>query len=354
MAQQPVGRWLGSRLLNVKTIILEEPKKFKRVDTPVPGKPGPGQALLQVQRVGICGTDLHAFVGRQPFFEYPRILGHELAVEVVAIGEGVEQFVVGDRCAVEPYLNCGTCRPCRLGRTNCCEKLQVLGVHVDGGMREQIVVPAAKLHVSKTLGLEQLALVETMGIGAHAVDRARLTKGDTALVVGVGPIGLGVVQFAQIAGADVLVIDADDRRRDFCREQFGVEHTWAPGEDTLAQLQEALDGELPATVFDATGNAGAMMQSFFYVANAGQLVYVGFQLGEIAFPNPEFHRREMSMLSSRNAVGADFKRIIGWMEEGKVDTRPWITHRATFDDVAEQFPAWREPGTGVVKAVLQM
>jgi 2-desacetyl-2-hydroxyethyl bacteriochlorophyllide A dehydrogenase len=338
----------------MKTLILEEPEKFKRIDTPEPGRPGPGQALLRVQRIGVCGTDLHAFVGRQPFFEYPRILGHELGVEVMAVGDRVDQVQVGDRCAVEPYLNCGACRPCRLGRNNCCEHLQVMGVHVDGGMREQIVVPANKLHVSQALEFEQLALVETMGIGAHAVDRAQLTKGDKVLVVGVGPIGLGVVQFAQIAGAEVLVIDADAGRRDFCRAQFGVEHALAPSVDSLAQLVEVLGGELPSTVFDATGNANAMMQSFFYVANAGQLVYVGFQLGEIAFPNPEFHRREMTMLSSRNAVGADFKRIIDWMEEGKIDTRPWITHRATFDDVVERFPAWREPSTGVVKAVLAM
>ena len=338
----------------MKTLILEEPEKFKRIDTPEPGRPGPGQALLRVQRIGVCGTDLHAFVGRQPFFEYPRILGHELGVEVMAVGDRVDQVQVGDRCAVEPYLNCGACRPCRLGRNNCCEHLQVMGVHVDGGMREQIVVPANKLHVSQALEFEQLALVETMGIGAHAVDRAQLTKGDKVLVVGVGPIGLGVVQFAQIAGAEVLVIDADAGRRDFCRAQFGVEHALAPSVDSLAELVEVLGGELPSTVFDATGNANAMMQSFFYVANAGQLVYVGFQLGEIAFPNPEFHRREMTMLSSRNAVGADFKRIIDWMEEGKIDTRPWITHRATFDDVVERFPAWREPSTGVVKAVLAM
>ena len=338
----------------MKTLILEEPEKFKRIDTPEPGRPGPGQALLRVQRIGVCGTDLHAFVGRQPFFEYPRILGHELGVEVMAVGDRVDQVQVGDRCAVEPYLNCGACRPCRLGRNNCCEHLQVMGVHVDGGMREQIVVPANKLHVSQALEFEQLALVETMGIGAHAVDRAQLTKGDKVLVVGVGPIGLGVVQFAQIAGAEVLVIDADAGRRDFCRAQFGVEHALAPSVDSLAQLVEVLGGELPSTVFDATGNANAMMQSFFYVANAGQLVYVGFQLGEIAFPNPEFHRREMTMLSSRNAVGADFKRIIDWMEEGKIDTRPWITHRATFEDVVERFPAWREPSAGVVKAVLAM
>ncbi len=338
----------------MKTLILEEPEKFKRVDTPEPGLPGPGQALLRVQRIGVCGTDLHAFVGRQPFFEYPRILGHELGVEVVAVGDRVDQVQVGDRCAVEPYLNCGACRPCHLGRNNCCEHLQVMGVHVDGGMREQIVVPANKLHVSQALEFEQLALVETMGIGAHAVDRAQLTKGDKVLVVGVGPIGLGVVQFAQIAGAEVLVIDADAGRRDSCRAQFGVEHALAPSVDSLAELVEVLGGELPSTVFDATGNANAMMQSFFYVANAGQLVYVGFQLGEIAFPNPEFHRREMTMLSSRNAIGADFKRIIDWMEEGKIDTRPWITHRATFDDVVERFPAWREPSTGVVKAVLAM
>ena len=174
----------------MQTIVLETPGSFTQVDRPDAPGPGPGEALVSVRRIGICGTDLHAFRGRQPFFQYPRVLGHELGVEVLAVGEGVEAICPGDRCAIEPYLNCGKCIACRHGKTNCCASLQVLGVHTDGGMCERLIVPASKLHKSLTLTLDQLALVETLGIGAHAVDRAALMAGEVVLVIGAGPIGL--------------------------------------------------------------------------------------------------------------------------------------------------------------------
>ncbi|MFT5089866.1 MAG: 2-desacetyl-2-hydroxyethyl bacteriochlorophyllide A dehydrogenase [Candidatus Latescibacterota bacterium] len=337
----------------MKTIILEKPEVFARSETAEPEKPGPGQVLVQVGRVGICGTDLHAFSGRQPFFEYPRILGHELGVEVLEVGEGVENVAAGMRCAVEPYMNCGTCRPCRIGRGNCCESLQVLGVHTDGGMRERIVVPAHKLHVSAKLALEQLALVETLGIGAHAVQRADIKEGEKVLVVGVGPIGLGAVQFAQLAGAEVAVLDASEQRLDFCRSQFGLEHCVRAGDGALAAVGDIFNG-LPAAVFDATGHLGAMEASFELVASAGRLVYIGFQREHVSFPNPEFHRREMTIMSSRNALGGDFSRIISWMEEGRIDTQPWITHRLAYGDIVETFASLQNPNAGVLKAVLEL
>src|SRR5688500_1524126 len=161
----------------MKTIILNEPGRFSLTDTLEPRSPAPGEAMVRVHRVGVCGTDLHAYRGRQPFFTYPRILGHELGVEVVEVGENAHGIRPGDRCAVEPYLNCGTCIACRHGKTNCCVELRVLGVHTDGGMREFIAVPVNKLHRSESLSWEQLALVETLGIGAHAVERAGLGAG---------------------------------------------------------------------------------------------------------------------------------------------------------------------------------
>ncbi|MBI4586134.1 MAG: alcohol dehydrogenase catalytic domain-containing protein [Planctomycetes bacterium] len=171
----------------MKTIVLEQPEQLRCVETPPPEGPPPGWALVRVRRVGVCGTDLHAFRGRQPFFSYPRILGHELGVEVVQVNAPAAGVKPGDRCAVEPYLNCGACQPCRLGRTNCCEKLQVLGVHTDGGMRELIAVPASKLHRSAALGLDELALVEPLGVGAHAVDRAGVERGGFILWGGFPP-----------------------------------------------------------------------------------------------------------------------------------------------------------------------
>ena len=337
----------------MKTIILRKPEHFIRTESDPPAGPAPGHALVRVHRMGICGTDLHAFRGRQPFFSYPRILGHELGVEVVQVGEGVEGLERGAHCTIEPYLHCGRCQACRRGRLNCCSRLRVLGVHVDGGMRELIVVPGEKLHPSPLLTLDQLALVETLGIGAHAVQRAALDQGETVLVIGAGPIGLSVIQFAQIAGARVMVMEVDDGRLKFCLERFGIDRGVDGKKEGRRQVEEFLGGELPTTVFDATGNADSMMSAFDYVAQGGRLVFVGLVQADITFHDPEFHRRELTLLSSRNSTRGDFLRIIRLLEEGRIDTRPWITHRADFDSVIEEFPTWLDPRTGVIKAMME-
>jgi 2-desacetyl-2-hydroxyethyl bacteriochlorophyllide A dehydrogenase len=338
----------------MKTVILDTPGQFRFDTTEAPAQITDGEALVRVRRVGICGTDLHAFRGRQPFFQYPRILGHELGVEIVEVGENEAGLQAGDLCAVEPYLNCGHCIACRKGKTNCCVSLQVLGVHTDGGMRELIKVPVHKLHPSKILTLEQLALVETLGIGAHAVDRAKIIPGEFALVIGAGPIGLSVMQFALQAGAQVITMDVNEARLAFCREQLGVQRTIVAGETSLAQIEEITSGDLPTVVFDATGNAGSMMQAFQYVSHGGRLVFVGLFQGEVTFNDPFFHRREMTLLSSRNSTSADFKRIIQLMERGEINTTPWVTHRCELEGMIEQFPSWLEPETGVIKAMVEI
>ena len=338
---------------NVKTIILQEPEQFIRTESDSPTEPAPGHALVRVHRMGICGTDLHAFRGRQPFFSYPRILGHELGVEVVQVGEGVEGLEQGTFCTIEPYLHCGQCQACRGGRLNCCSRLRVLGVHVDGGMREFIVVPGEKLHPSPLLTLDQLALVETLGIGAHAVQRAALDQEENVLVIGAGPIGLSVIQFARIAGARVMVMEVNDSRLKFCLERFGIDRGVDGKNEGRRQVEEFLGGELPTTVFDATGNAESMMSAFDYVAQGGRLVFVGLVQADITFHDPEFHRRELTLLSSRNSTRGDFLRIIRLLEEERIDTRAWITHRANFENVIEEFPTWLDPRTGVIKAMME-
>ena len=342
----------------MRTIILEEPGRFVRADTPEPTSVAPGHALVRIQRVGVCGTDLHAFRGRQPYFVYPRILGHELGVEVleVADDDGDHDNTVrpGDRCAVEPYMNCGECDACHRGRGNCCERMQVLGVHIDGGMREVIAVPTRKLHASSRLSLDQLALIETLGIGAHAVDRGAVAADDTVLVIGAGPIGLGVIQFAHLTGAQVVVLELDSDRREFCQAQFGVEHCIGGGDDPVTAIRDVLRGRLPTVVFDATGSPASMMNSFQFAAHGGRIVFVGIVLGNIEYDSPHFHGREITLLATRNALPKDFTRIIQLMEAGQIDTGPWITHRAVYDDFAEQFPDWLDPARGVVKALLTM
>ena len=339
----------------MKTIILDEPNQLRFAETEPPQQPGPGKTLVRVRRVGICGTDLHAFRGEQPFFSYPRILGHELGVEVVALGatEQPAHVAVGDRCSVNPYLNCGQCSACRRGKPNCCLNLKVLGVHTDGGMRELISVPIAKLHPSRTLPLEHLALIEMLCIGAHAVRRAQPEPGEQVLVVGAGPIGLSVMASALAAGADVIGMEVSEKRRAFCQEQLGVTR-WVDGRsDPLPQLNTLLSGDMPTIVFDATGNARSMMQAFNYVAHGGKLVFVGLFQGDVTFHDPDFHRRELTLLSSRNATDEDFARVIAMLESGTINLDPWITHRAPPEEICATFPGWLEPERGVVKAMLE-
>ena len=337
----------------MKTIVLERPGAFQLTERPAPAAPAAGEALVRVRRVGVCGSDLHAYKGDQPFFTYPRVVGHELGVEIVSIGGSDHGLAAGDRCAVEPYLNCGTCIACRRGKTNCCVRLQVLGVHTDGGMRELITVPVAKLHKSATLSLDQLALIEMLTIGAHAVRRAHLEPGESVLVIGAGPIGLSVIRFAQLVGADVTVLELSERRREFCQRHLQVGRCLDAGGDPVARLEGMLGGDLPTTVFDATGNTQSMVQALRYVANGGKLVLVGLVQAEVGYPDPEMHRRELTLLRSRNATWQDFAWAIRMVEQGRIDLAPWITHRAPADAVPGEFASWLDPARGVVKAVVE-
>ena len=339
----------------MKAIRLDEPGRLTIVAAPAPRDCAPGEARVRVRRIGVCGTDIHAFNGKQPFFSYPRILGHELGVEVLEVGTGVGNVKPGDRCAVEPYLNCGNCIACRRGKPNCCTDIRVLGVHTDGGMREEFTLPADKLHPSSRLSLDQLALVETLGIGAHAVQRAGVESGEFALVIGAGPIGLAVVQFVIAAGARVIVLDINEARLEFCQRQLGAENVVnGAKEDALESLRTLTNGDLPTAVFDATGSPRSMMASFAYPAHGGRLTFVGLFQGDVTFNDPNFHRRELTLLASRNALPGDFTRIIQLVESGRVDTTPWITHRAPFDAAVTEFPVWTRPETGVIKAMLDL
>ena len=318
-------------------ITLDQPGHFIASDAPPP-KPAAGEALVRVHRIGVCGTDLHAFAGKQPFFTYPRILGHELGVEVIDPGSDPHGLKAGDRCSVEPYLNCGKCIACRRGKPNCCAELKVLGVHADGGMRPVFNVSARKLHKSDKLTYEQLALVETLGIGAHAVERADIKPDDFVLVIGAGPIGLSVIQFVQVCGATLAVMDISEQRREFCRKQLGVKHTLGAGPGAVGQLRAIGQGDLPTVVIDATGNPQSMMGTFDLPSPGGRIVFAGLFQGEVTFNDPNFHRRELTLLASRNAPPGTFREIIALLEAGRIDTTPWITHRFELAETPVRFP----------------
>ena len=341
----------------MQALQLEKPPHFRFIEVPEPAPPGPGEAVVRVRAVGVCGTDYGGFLGKMPFFSYPRIPGHELGVEVVAVGPGVTNVAVGDRCCVEPYINCQECHSCRRGLTNCCEHHQTLGVHCDGGLRPLFTVPARKLHLSPRLAHEQNALVETLAIGCHAIDRGAPTATETVLVIGAGPIGLSAVEFARLSGARVIVMDRVAARLGFVREKMGIADTVLAtgGEADVDTVRELTDGRFCEVVIDATGSSASMGQALGYCAFGGRLVFVGITQAEVSFPHaPVMHRRELSLLASRNALSRDFARIIGLIEAGRIDTAPWITHLVPFADLIGIFPTLLEPDSGVIKAVVGM
>ena len=340
----------------MKAIQLAAPKEFKRIEITEPSSPGPGEALIRTSRMGICGTDVSCYLGKFPFFDYPRIPGHELGVEVLAVGDGVENVQPGDRCSVEPYLNCGQCYACEKGQGNCCETLKVFGVMMDGGLCERSLIRADKLHPSEKLSYEQLALVETLAIGCHATDRANPSEGQHVLLIGAGPIGLSVLEFTRLTGATITVMDMVEERLEFCRSTYGIEnlvHFKGDGSE-IAQLQAITDSNMFEIVTDATGSNHSMAGAMEYVAHTGTLVYVGITTQKISFAHPVLHRREMNLLGARNALPRDFPRIIGLIEDGTIDTAPWITHQVAFDDVPERFESLIHPESGVLKAVIEV
>ena len=322
----------------MRRILLNAPGKFVDIMVPRP-VPSSGQALVRVHRVGVCGSDFHALAGRHPIYTYPRVLGHELAGEIVEVPENTRGLRPGDRCAIEPYISCGKCRTCKVGRTNCCEQLRLLGVHVDGGMQGFLGVAIELLHKSDLLSLDQLALVETLGIGAHAVKRSQLRAGEEALVVGSGPIGLAACHFAEAVGAKVAVIEINDWRRHFAHK-LGVEALPTP------------DGRLADVVLDATGSAAVMADSLNHVAPGGRLVFVGLTRDPVRIDDALLHRREITIYASRNSCG-QFPSIIRMLEERKINIDPWITDRLTLDEVPARFKELSEK-VGMMKAVVEV
>ena len=337
----------------MKTIILEEPGRFVFTDTPEPEAPAEGEATVRIRNIGICGTDLHAYRGKQPFFEYPRILGHELSAEVVE-PNGHSNLKTGMPVVVDPYLSCGKCIACRRGKTNCCQSLELFGVHIDGGMREFLNVPAQNLLPAEGLKMDQMATVECLNIGAHAVRRANLEPGETVAVVGTGPIGIGVIAFAKIAGARVIAVDINDGRLEYCRNVLNVDETVNALNDPVEALLELTQGDKPTAVFEVTGNKTSMENSFQYVSHGGQLILVGLVKGSLHFDDPHFHKHELSLKSSRNGTKEDLQYVIDCIRDGKVDTENFITHRCAFNEMIGQFDSWLLPETGVIKAMVEL
>jgi len=337
----------------MKTLICTEPGMFEYTSGEKP-ELKEGHAILKIKRIGICGTDLHAFEGTQPFFEYPRILGHELAGELVAV-DNAPGFSIGEAVTIIPYFNCGQCIACRTGKPNCCVNIKVSGVHQHGGMVEYLSVPSYALVHGEGLSFDELALVEPLAIGAHGVRRAAVTKDEYILIVGAGPIGLGTMEFARIAGGKVIALDINNERLKFCKDKLKVEHTInALDMDVVQQLRTITNGDMPTVIIDATGSLKAINNAFQYMAHGARYVLIGLQKGEICFSHPEFHKREATLMSSRNATREDFEHVIHSMKKKEINPTTYITHRVLFEQVKDEFEQWLNPANGVIKAMVSM
>jgi threonine dehydrogenase-like Zn-dependent dehydrogenase len=337
----------------METLICTKPGAFEYAEQEKPALKA-GHAIIKIKRIGICGTDLHAFEGTQPYFEYPRILGHELSGELVEFDDA-PGFDVNEKVTFIPYFNCGHCIACRSGKTNCCVNMKVCGVHTDGGMVEYLMVPSRTLLHGDGLNYDALALVEPLAIGAHGVRRADIQPGEFVLVVGAGPIGLGTMEFARINGANVIALDVNADRLKFCKEHLQVPYTINASSDNVMQrLSDITNGEMPTVVIDATGNLKAMMNAFQYMAHGARYVLIGLQKGDISFSHPEFHKREGTLMSSRNATYQDFNHVISSIKKGLINPLTYITHRVKFGEVKDQFESWLNPQTGVIKAMVSI
>jgi 2-desacetyl-2-hydroxyethyl bacteriochlorophyllide A dehydrogenase len=336
----------------MRSLVCNRPGAIAIEERPRP-QPGESEVVVRIRRAGVCGTDLHIFQGSHPFLEYPRVIGHELSGEVADRGPGCT-IPIGQQVYIMPYLACGACVACRRGKTNCCQRIGVLGVHIDGGMADYVRVPEANVARADGVTLDQAAMVEFLAIGAHAVRRANPLQGDRILVVGAGPIGIGCMLFAGFQGGLVTALDLRQDRLDFCRKRLGVHHAVAAGANTSEALSELTAGDFFDIVIDATGNAKSMMAGLNYVAHGGTYVLVSVVRDTICFPDPEFHKRETTLMGSRNATREDFSKVFDAMREGRVPTDALITHRVALEEAPANFPLWIKPEAGVIKALIEI
>ncbi|TDQ36557.1 zinc-binding alcohol dehydrogenase family protein [Aureibacillus halotolerans] len=341
----------------LRSIVCETPNQFiMKNDLSKPEVPH-GHALVRIRYVGICGTDIHAYKGNQPFFTYPRVLGHELSGTVEEINDATCSLAPGTPVAIIPYMHCGQCLACKRGRTNCCTHMRVLGVHMDGGMQDLLAVPIRHLipvSIDSSLSLEHAALLEPLAIGAHAVARAALEPGDTVLVIGAGPIGLGVMAFARAAGATVIAMDMDEQRLTFSQSWAGVATTVVAGDTAEDEIAEWTNGDMATTVFDATGNVHSMNAAHRYAAHSGQVVFVGLVKNDIQFYHPDVHKKELSIHMSRNATYTDFETVLALLNTGELQMEDYITHRCTLTELPDTFESWLSPQARVIKAIVEL
>lgn len=336
----------------MKALLCNEPGSLSVVSRPDPVR-AEGEVLVRIRHVGICGTDFHIFGGKHPFLEYPRVMGHELS-GTVEEAEAGSRLKKGDPVYIVPYLSCGHCQACRIGLTNACRNIQVLGVHCDGGMAEYVSVPEQNVVPTGNIALEDAAMIEFLAIGGHGVKRGAISAKDRVLITGSGPIGMSAIIFAKARGAHVTVMDTREDRLAFAVDRLGADATIIANAGAEAQAERQTAGEWYDVVIDATGNAAPIERGFGFLAHGARYVLLSVVRQDITFSDPEFHKREATLIASRNAQPDDFAEVVRQIEAGRVPTRALNTHRGRLEDGATLFNDWLKPEAGVIKAILEV
>ena len=305
-----------------------------------------GQVLLRVRTVGFCGSDLNTFRGLNPLVSYPRVPGHEIAGVVEAVGVDVPApLVVGDEVTVVPYTACGRCSACRRGRINTCRNNQTLGVQRDGALTECIVVPWQAVLRSEGLGRRELALVEPLAVGFHAVARGRVAAGDVVAVIGTGAVGLGAVAGAARTGATVIAVDVDDRKLATARRAGAGEVVNSQTMSLHDRLQELTDGNGPDVVIEAVGLPETFVAAVTEVATAGRVVYIGYAKAPVSFDTTQFVRKELDILGARNATAEDFRAVMDLLLARHFPVTDAVTRVVSMSDAGSALRAWdTDPG----------
>lgn len=330
----------------MKALQIPAPNEVCLVDVPDLGSPAAGEVLLRTQQVGYCGSDLTTFRGLNPMVSYPRIPGHEIGATIVEVGAAVaEEWQPGMSVLVSPYTSCGTCTACVAGRVNTCRNNQTLGVQRDGAMTEFALVPAEKLFTSATLTTAEMALVEPLTVGFHAVSRGRVTADDTVVVFGCGAVGLGAIAGAAARGAEVIAVDIDDDKL-VLAVGCGATHTIHSLNESLHdRLQSLTDGHGPQVMIEAVGLPATFKACVEEVCFAGRVVYIGYAKSAVDYETKYFVMKELDICGSRNALPEDFAAVIQHLESGAVPTAQLITRTVSLDDAPAALRAWHQsPG----------
>lgn len=339
----------------MKAVQIQAPGQCEWVDIGEPRGPGEGEVLLKLEVVGYCGSDLSTFRGLNPLVSYPRIPGHEIGATVAEIGPGVDpRWKAGMQVLVSPYRHCGRCLACRAGRTNACRANETLGVQRDGAMTEAVVVPADKLFSSPRLDFAELALVEPLTVGFHAVERGEVGPGDVVGVFGCGAIGLGAIAGAAAREARVIAIDIDAGKLDLARRCGAAEMVHA-GEGRLEEsLMELTGGHGPHVLIEAVGSPSTFRSCVELVGFAGRVVYIGYAKAPVEYETKHFVLKELDIRGSRNALPEDFERVIGFLETGVFPVEEVVTRTVSLAEAPAALKAWDADPSSITKVQVRV